>query len=343
MGSIPDTLPNAESTGVEIEPSLEYAQRMDFEDPLQRFRSEFIIPSVSDLTRKTLAAIDGEAPSAEPCIYLCGNSLGLQPRRTRRRIDKFLSQWSTKAVTGHFFEYEDSDVQAFLHIDDAASRLMAPVVGAHESEVVVMGTLTTNLHLLMSSFYRPTKNRFKIILEGKAFPSDHFAVESQIVQNGFDPAEAMVVIHPKDNQFLLSTEHIIEVIDQHADTTALILLPGIQYYTGQYFDMATITRHAHARGILIGWDCAHAAGNVELRLHDWDVDFAVWCNYKYLNSGPGAIAAAFVHERHGKVDMNAKQPFRPRLTGWWGADKESRFLMGTGELTLGLCETMGTF
>jgi kynureninase len=210
---------------------------------------------------------------------------------------------------------------------------MAPIVGARQDEVAVMGTLTGNLHLLMSSFYRPSregKGRWKIMLEGKAFPSDHYAVESQIVHHGLDPAEAMILLEPSDERHpILPTQQILDAIDKHAAELALILLPGIQFYTGQYFDICTITKHAHSKGILIGWDLAHAVGNVDVKLHDWDVDFACWCSYKYLNSGPGAMAGIFVNEKYGKVEMDKEtgQKFWPRLSGWWGDDKSSRFQM----------------
>jgi kynureninase len=311
--------------------TAEGAKTLDAHDPLHRFRSEFIIPTLADLKRPTLSKPADEEASPE-CIYLCGNSLGLQPRRAAKYIDVYLRQWSTKAVTGHFVDHSDSPLAPFLHIDDTAAKLMAPVVGALESEVAVMGTLTANLHFMMASFYLPTKEKWKIIFEGKAFPSDHYAIESQIVQNGFDPKEGMIMIEPEGSEAILTTEQIRRTIDKHASDTALILLPGIQFYTGQYFDIPTITEYAHAKGILIGWDCAHAVGNVDLKLHDWDVDFAVWCNYKYVNSGPGAMAGIFVHEKHGKVDMTAKEPFRPRLSGWWGDDKATRFQMKNGEL-----------
>ena len=323
MGSVENT-PDADLDSTE-----HGAEILDQQDSLNRFRSDFIIPTLADLKRATLSKPEDESPSPE-CTYLCGNSLGLQPRRAARYIDVFLKQWSTKAVTGHFVEHSDSPLAPFLHIDDAAAKLMAPVVGALESEVAVMGTLTANLHFMMASFYLPTSKKWKIILEGKAFPSDHYAVESQIAHHGFDPKEGMIMIEPKGSEAFLTTEQILSTIDDHAAETALVLLPGIQFYTGQYFDIATITRHAHSKGILIGWDCAHAAGNVDLKLHEWDVDFAVWCNYKYVNSGPGAMAGIFVHEKHGKVDMKSKEPFRPRLSGWWGDDKATRFQMRNG-------------
>ncbi|KAJ5373163.1 Kynureninase [Penicillium concentricum] len=309
----------------------EYAEALDAQDPLRNFRNEFIIPSKNDLKRKTLTGDESNEASDEKCIYFCGNSLGAQPRSTQKYIEQYLRTWATKGVTGHFVPHDDQLLPPFVDVDTAASKLMASVVGASQSEVAVMGTLTANLHLLMASFYRPTKEKYKIILEGKAFPSDHYAVESQLRHHNFDPKDGMVLIEPKDlDQPTLSTEQIIKVIDDNASSTALVLLSAIQFYTGQYFDIERITAHAHSKGILIGWDCAHAAGNVDLRLHDWNVDFAAWCNYKYLNSGPGGIGGLFVHERHGSVDE--KQPendetFRPRLSGWWGGDIKTRFNM----------------
>ncbi|CAD6566418.1 MAG: Kynureninase (L-kynurenine hydrolase) [Alectoria sarmentosa] len=263
----------------------EHAIQLDVNDPLKGFRKEFLIP-----TKAQLESLSNSDDGSEPCIYFCGNSLGLQPRRTAQRIASHLSAWATKGVLGHFTEHEVSNLPPFLHVDDAAAKLMAPLVGAETNEVAIMETLTANLHLLMSSFYTPTKEKYKIIIEGKAFPSDHFAVESQIRHRGFDPEQAMVLIEPDRLELAtISTSHVLSVIDKHASTTALILLPGIQYYTGQYLDIKTITAHAHRHGILIGWDLAHAVGNVDLRLREWDVDFAAWCNYKYVNSGPGAI------------------------------------------------------
>ncbi|KAJ5542317.1 hypothetical protein N7535_004737 [Penicillium sp. DV-2018c] len=308
----------------------EYAEALDANDPLRSFRDEFIIPSKNDLMRKTLAPEDDNGSDTR-CIYLCGNSLGVQPRNTQRYIEQYLRTWATKGVTGHFLPHDDQLLPPFLHVDTAASKLMAPVVGALQSEVAVMGTLTANLHLLLASFYRPTKEKYKIILEGKAFPSDHYVVESQLRHHNFNPKDGMVLIEPRNpDKPILSTEQIIQVIDDNASSTALILLSAIQFYTGQYFDIERITAHAHSNNILIGWDCAHAAGNVELHLHDWNVDFAAWCNYKYLNSGPGGIAGLFVHEHHGSVDEkqpDSEETFRPRLSGWWGGDIKTRFDM----------------
>ena len=316
--------------------SQDYARSLDNIDPLAHFRLEFHIPTLADLKRPTLAKPRDEEPS-EPCTYLCGNSLGLQPVRAAGLVSSFLTQWRTKGVLGHFVEHSDYPLPPIVNIDDHAARLIAPIVGARTSEVAVMGSLTANLHLLMSSFYRPSRKgegRWRIMLEGKAFPSDHYAVESQIVHHGLDPAEAMVLLEPDDEKHpILSTEQILTMIDKHALELALILLPGIQFYTGQYFDIATITAHAHSKGVLIGWDLAHAVGNVDVELHDWDVDFASWCSYKYLNAGPGAMAGIFVNEKYGKVetDKETGQKYWPRLTGWWGNDKSSRFQMTNSE------------
>ena len=330
--------------------SRQYAFRLDWEDPLKHLRAEFIIPSKADLKSKTLISSNKVAPTAEasqpkdlvgarnsddensPCTYLCGNSLGLQPRRTSDRIASHLRSWATKGVLGHFLEHEDSPVAPYLPMDDQAARLMAPIVGALPDEVAVMETLTANLHLMMASFYRPSKSKNKIILEGKAFPSDHYAVESQIIHHGFRPEESMILIEAENPDIpILPTSQILSTIDKHASSTSLILLPGVQFYTGQYFDIAAITRHAHSYGIIIGWDLAHAVGNLPLYLHEWGVDFAVWCNYKYMNSGPGAIAGLFVNNKHGEVDRSAVKEgrggFRPRLCGWWGGDKAIRFDM----------------
>ncbi|KAI9846766.1 MAG: Kynureninase (L-kynurenine hydrolase) [Sclerophora amabilis] len=312
-----------------------YAQSLDAEDPLRHLRQEFIIPSKADLKTKSLPKLGVHSnghEASEPCIYLCGNSLGLQPRIAEERIHAHLGTWATKGVLGHFTKIEDSPLPPWADMDTVIAEQMAHIVGALPEEIAVMETLTANLHLLMSSFYKPTKDRWKIIIERKAFPSDHYAVESQIRHHGLNPAEAMIQIEPSTpDKSTLTTEDIISSIDAHASSTALVLLPGIQYYTGQLFDMNTITAYAHSKGITVGWDLAHAAGNVEVKLHEWDVDFAAWCNYKYLNSGPGAIGGMFVHEKHGLVDMEkqerGQEGYRPRLTGWWGGDKSLKFKM----------------
>jgi kynureninase len=278
---------------------------------------------------------------SEESIYFCGNSLGLQPRRTKEYINRYLETWASKGVFGHFTDYEGG-LPPWLHIDDAVKNQTAKIVGALPSEVVIMETLTANLHLLMASFYRPTKDRWKIIIEGKAFPSDHYAALSQIAHHNLDPSALITIDPPSASSPYLSNEHILSVISHHAPSTALVLLPGIQFYSGQFFDIELITRHCRSLGITVGWDLAHATGNVPLKLHDWNVDFAAWCNYKYMNGGPGVIGGLFVHERHGKVEQaplnrtngtgnisqnDVQLSYQPRLSGWWGSDKNSRFHM----------------
>ena len=226
-----------------------------------------------------------------------------------------------------------------------ASKQSAPIVGALPSEVAIMGALTMNLHLLMASYYTPTASKNKIIMDWKAFPSDHYAIESQLRGHGYDPKEAMIMIAPEQGSYEISTEKILSVIDEHAATTALLLLPGIQYYTGQFFDIKTITKYAQSKGLIVGWDLAHAAGNVPLELHEWNVDFAVWCTYKYMNAGPGAIAGLFVHERHGTVDYTEgddKPKYRHRLMGWYGGDQSCRFLMDNSKSIYYFINDQGT-
>ncbi|KAK4115279.1 kynureninase [Canariomyces notabilis] len=315
------------------------ARELDRDDPLAFTRNEFYIPTRSQIASTRLAdsdsiAAESEDTSARKCVYLCGNSLGLQPKRTSTRLNQYLATWATQGVQGHFKPVEESPLPTWLDADARAAQLIAPIVGAFESEVAVMQTLTANLHLLMSAFYHPDINgRHKIILESKAFPSDHFAVETQLRHHGLDPATSMVTIESqtsKDNVF--TTEEILSVIAAHADTTALLLLPGIQYYTGQLLDVARITSFARERGIFVVWDLAHAVGNVPLALHDWDVDAAAWCSYKYLNGGPGCIGGMFVHDRNSAVtrlisDEKPEEGYTNRLAGWWGNDKGSRFVM----------------
>lgn len=287
------------------------------------FRDQFRIPTKGDLRRKTIASpptANKKEDDDNPSVYLCGNSLGLQPIETKIRMAEYLETWATKGVFGHFTEISDTGLAPWLHVDEDVVPDMAAIVGAKPSEVAVMQTLTANLHLMLASFYRPTATRYKIMLEGKAFPSDHYAIETQIRHHDLTPSDAMVLIDPPNpsSSPLLPTEHILATIDAHASTTAVLLLPGIQFYTGQFFDIPRITAHAQAHGILVGWDLAHAVGNVPLDLHDWNVDFGVWCTYKYLNCGPGSIGGCFVHERHFD---------RPRLAGWWASKKSSRFAM----------------
>lgn len=338
--------------------SQAYAKQLDDKDELSKLRQEFLIPTKGDLRNKEFgfgpkssqASADSsksiKTDDSEESIYFCGNSLGLQPRRTKEYINRYLDTWASKGVFGHFTDYKGG-LPPWLHIDDAIKDQAAKIVGALPSEVVIMETLTANLHLLMSSFYRPTKDRWKIIIEGKAFPSDHYAALSQIAHHNLDPSSLVTIEPPSSFAPYLSNEHILSVISKHAATTALVLLPGIQFYSGQFFDIELITRHCHSLGITVGWDLAHAVGNVPLKLHDWNVDFAAWCNYKYMNGGPGVIGGAFVHENHGKVeeiplsqttyesradgDANSSPQrsltYRPRLSGWWGSDKSSRFRM----------------
>lgn len=305
----------------------QYARSLDEEDHLRSFRDKFIIPSKENIKTKKLEKPD---ISDEPSIYFCGNSLGLQPRATAKYVQAQLDAWSTVGVHGHFRDLEGSPLTQWQLLAEHTAKLSAPIVGAQETEVAVMGSLTTNLHLLMASFYLPTASKHKILLDWKAFPSDHYAIESQIRGHGFDPKEAMILIGPDEGEYEISTEKILSIIDEHATTTALFLMPGLQYYTGQRFDMQKITAYAQSKGLLVGWDLAHAAGNVPLDLHDWNVDFAAWCTYKYMNAGPGAIAGLYIHERHGTVDYSEgsdKPIFRHRLTGWYGGDKVGRFNM----------------
>ncbi|RKU48122.1 Kynureninase (L-kynurenine hydrolase) [Coniochaeta pulveracea] len=311
------------------------AQDLDREDPLAWARSEFNIPTKAEIAS---AQLNHPPPvlEAEKSVYLCGNSLGLQPKRTRKRIEQYLDTWAKQGVQGHFKPLEDSDLPTWLDADARAAKLMAPVVGADETEVAVMQTLTANLHLLMSAFYRPDINgtrRHKVILESKAFPSDHFAVETQLRHHGLSAETSMITIKsPSSEDNVLTTDDIKAVISEHASTTALLLLPGIQYYTGQLLDIKTITAFAHEHGIFVIWDLAHAVGNVPLHLHDWDVDAATWCTYKYLNGGPGCIGGLFVHQRNSTVtksitDEKPEEGYNPRLAGWWGNDKKTRFVM----------------
>ncbi len=278
-----------------------HAQELDKHDPLAGFRKEFHVPVGAD---------------GQPVIYLTGNSLGLQPVMARAAVETILEDWEHLAVEGHF-----KGPRPWYHYHDQFREPMARVVGAWPSEVVVMNTLTANLHFLLASFWRPQPGRTRIVIEEDAFPSDTYTAESHVAVRGFDPAETVVRLRPRPGEVLLRTEDIEQFLADEGDSVALVLLPGVQYYTGQRFDIQRITAAAHRAGALAGFDLAHAAGNVPLQLHDWDVDFAAWCTYKYLNAGPGAVGAAFVHQRHGD------DPSIPRLAGWWGNDPETRFQM----------------
>jgi len=281
--------------------SLEFAKAADAADPLRKFRSSFHFPEAFN--------------NLEP-VYLTGNSLGLMPKTARAYVDQELDDWARLAVEAHMHAK-----RPWLPYHEFVTEPMARVVGAKPIETVVMNSLTVNLHLLMVSFYRPTKGRYKIVIEKGAFPSDHYAIESQLKFHGF-ASDGLVELAPRADEATLRTEDIVEAIEREGDSIALILLGGVNYYTGQAFDMKTITEAGHKQGCVLAFDCAHAAGNLELKLHDWNVDFAAWCSYKYLNAGPGAIAGIFVHERH------ARSFELPRFAGWWGHDKETRFLMG---------------
>ncbi|KAF7555324.1 hypothetical protein G7046_g6575 [Stylonectria norvegica] len=307
------------------------AAQLDASDRLKHLRAEFDIPSKADISRSTLPSPIDAAAGDDKAIYLVGNSLGLPPRRTAQRIHQYLATWRSQGVQGHFKPLKDSPLPTWLDADAKAAEMMAPIVGARTEEVAVMQTLTANLHLLMAAFYKPEKDgRHKIILEGKAFPSDHFVVETQIRHHGLRPEDSMITITPPNGEDILTTDYIHSIITQHASTTAVLLLPGIQYYSGQLLDIPTITAFARAHGIFVIWDLAHAAGNVPLALHDWDVDAAAWCTYKYLNGGPGCIGGLFVHERHSRVDDDGSGAYPNRLAGWWGNDKAVRFAMAPG-------------
>lgn len=277
------------------------ARRRDDNDPLGEYRQRFRFP---------------EGPDGEPAVYLCGNSLGLQPESARAAVERELDEWAELAVDGHFDGH-----QPWSSFAESLQEPMSSIVGARPEEVVLMNTLTANLHFMLVSFYRPTDERYKIILEGGAFPSDQYALDSQAKFHGYDPDEAVITVEPRAGESTLRTEDILETIEEHGDELALVCLSGLQYYTGQAFDIETITARGREVGATVGWDLAHAVGNVPMKLHDWDVDFAVWCTYKYLNGGPGAIAGTFVHERH------AEDFERPRFAGWWGNRPETRFDM----------------
>jgi kynureninase len=283
--------------------SEDFAREMDEKDPLGEYRSGFYFPKV-----------DGRE-----AIYFCGNSLGLQPKTTKEYIQRELDNWANLAVDGHFHG-ED----AWYHVRKKSKPALAEIVGAHEHEVVAMNNLSSNLHFLMVSFYQPTKERFKIITEAGAFPSDMYMLETQVKFHGLDPDQTIIELKPREGEYTLRTEDILKTITENQGQLALVMMGGLQYYTGQVFKMEAITAAGHAAGAKVGFDLAHAAGNVPLQLHDWGVDFATWCSYKYMNSGPGNISGIFVHERH------AESPDLPRFAGWWGHDEGQRFKMEKG-------------
>lgn len=280
----------------------EFAIAMDGRDPLAHFRERFFIP---------------KATSGEDCIYLCGHSLGLQPKTVKKYIEQELQEWAELGVEGHFHAKNP-----WMPYHRLLTQQTAELVGAQQGEVVVMNSLTVNLHLMMASFYHPTKERHKILVERGAFPSDQYAVQSQIHFHGFDPSSSLIELTPREGESCMRDEDIESLIDREGDSIALILLGGVNYATGQVFDMPGITEAGHRKGCIVGFDLAHAAGNIPLRLHNWGPDFAVWCSYKYLNGGPGCVAGCFVHERH------AHSKERRRFAGWWGHDERTRFQMG---------------
>lgn len=282
--------------------TLDAARARDAADPLARWRGEFHFPV---------------SPQGGPALYLCGNSLGLQPLRAGSEVAKFMAEWQHLGVLG----YHDAGAD-WLNLHERLAPTLATLAGASIPEVVAMNSLTLNLHLLMASFYRPTRERHVILIEQAAFPSDRYAVVSQIQWHGLDPATSLVQIAPRPGEQLLRHEDLVAEIERIGPRLALVLMPGIQYLTGQLLDLGGLTKAAHAVGAHAGFDLAHAMGNVPLSLHDWGADFAVWCSYKYLNGGPGATAGAFVHERHFDADL-------PRLAGWWGNDLANRFEFGT--------------
>jgi len=283
--------------------TLEFAQQKDANDPLKSYRDKFYIPVINGIET----------------VYFTGNSLGLQPKSTKAYIDKELEAWKDWGVEGHFLAEKP-----WFKYHEFLTDKTANIVGALPTEVVVTHSLTTNLHLLMVSFYRPTAKRFKIICEKKAFPSDQYALESQVKFHGFNPEDALIEVGPREGEHIIRDEDIIEMIKKHGDEVAMVMIGGVNYYTGQLFDIEKITKAGHEVGATVGWDLAHAAGNIKLKLHDWDVDFAAWCSYKYLNSSPGGVSGMFVHQKH---EFN---PDLPRFAGWWGYDKKTRFLMEPG-------------
>jgi kynureninase len=277
----------------------EFAQKLDAEDSLRQFRERFHLP---------LSA------NGKPLIYLAGNSLGLMPKSARKIVEQELDDWAKLAVDAHL-----KAATPWYSYHETLREPTARLVGAKPNEVICMNSLTVNLHLMMATFYRPTKSRNKILMEEPAFPSDTYAIKTQIIHHGFDPKEALVLARPRDGEFEVRQDDIEAALEKHGEQIALVLFAGVNFFTGQLFDIERITAVAQKRGCTVGIDLAHAAGNVPLALHDWNVDFAVWCSYKYLNAGPGAVAGAFVHERH------ATDRELPRLAGWFGNDPNTRF------------------
>jgi len=285
-----------------FKPNPEFAGAMDAVDPLAHFRQRFHIPKTED---------------GEDYIYLCGHSLGLQPKTAKVYLDQELEDWGKLGVEGHFH-----GKNPWMPYHRLLTEQTAALVGARPGEVVVMNSLTMNLHLMMASFYHPTAQRYKVLIEHGAFPSDQYAVKSQIKFHNFDPVSSLLVLSPREGESCLRDEDIDEFIAREGDSIALILLGGVNYATGQAFDIERVTKAGHKTGCIVAFDLAHAAGNIPLRLHESGADFAVWCSYKYLNGGPGCVAGCFVHERHSRSWA------LPRFAGWWGHDEKTRFQMG---------------
>jgi kynureninase len=277
----------------------EFARQLDNQDKLHQYRDEFIFPQ----------------HNGKNVIYFTGNSLGLQPKRTKKFVDEVMKDWAEMAVEGHFYAEKP-----WWDYHERFANPLSKIVGAKPSEVTVMNTLTVNLHLMMVSFYRPTKTRYKIICEEKAFPSDQYMFQSQMNFHGYKPEEAIVEIKRRDGEHNIRLEDVLSKIEELGEALALVLIGGVNYYTGQVFNIKAITEAGHKVGAKVGWDLAHAAGNIKLELHDWNVDFACWCSYKYMNSGPGNASGCFVHEKHHHSGL-------PRFAGWWGHNKERRFKM----------------
>jgi kynureninase len=287
---------------IEYRPDADFAGEMDRVDPLAAYRERFHFPKGQD---------------GSDIVYFTGNSLGLMPKTARQYVNEELEAWEKLALEGHV-----KGKHPWLPYHEFLTEQMSRVIGAKPIETVVMNSLTVNLHLLMVSFFKPTEDRSNVVIEKGAFPSDQYAIESQIRCHGCDPREVLIELTPRDGESILRNEDIVDTIEREGDSITMVLLGGVNYYTGQAFDMKAICEAGHRVGAKVGFDLAHAAGNLELHMHDWDVDFAVWCSYKYLNGGPGAVGGAFVHERHANsFDLC-------RLAGWWGHDKQTRFQMG---------------
>jgi kynureninase len=286
-----------------LEASLNFARKQDRKDPLKKFRKRFFFPLHKD----------------DEAIYFCGNSLGLQGKNIKDAIKQELKDWKNLAVGGYF-----NAETPWLYYQQYFKKSLSQLMGCNEEEVTVMNTLTVNLHLLMLSFYKPTATRYKIMMEAGAFPSDQYAVETQVKFHGHSPNDAIIEISPREGERTLRTEDIIKAIEENKDSLAMTMFGGINYYTGQLYDIEAITKAAHEAGAIAGLDLAHVAGNVPMHLHKWKVDFAAWCSYKYLNGGPGAVGGIYIHEKF------ANDTQYPRLAGWWGNDEKTRFKMEKG-------------